>query len=68
MHYRTAFGLLGAILVWLAFFWVVGLATTRPPPHNVAVAVGDGMYQCLLFGWHAIATVYNNLTHHHAAS
>ena len=68
MHYRAAFGLLSAVFVWLGFFWIVGVVATHPPPHNAAVAVGDGVYQCLLFLWHAIATTWDNLTHHHAAS
>ncbi len=68
MSHRAAFGLLGAALTWLAFFWIAGVATTHPAPHNVAVAVGDGVYQCILFLWHALATAYDDLTRHHATA
>jgi hypothetical protein len=47
-HYRTAFGFLGAILVWGAFFAIVGAATKHPPPANLVYAIGDGIRQAFV--------------------
>jgi hypothetical protein len=61
-NHRSAFGLLGFILVWLTFFWFVGIASAHLAPGQPnpapAVAIGHGLRASVLFLWDALQAAF----------
>jgi hypothetical protein len=62
-NHRSAFGLLGFILVWAAFFWIIGIVSAHlapgvhPPPPPVAI--GHGIRESFVF----LGDVIKNIFH-----